>query len=141
MPGIIVPDAEVIMVAWARQNAEINALIAGRVATTKPDTHAYPFLRVFRIPGFTRDRHMPIDHAYIQWDAYGRRKEGGPDYRSASQLARTLVAEAAEAEDILVPTLGVILGFDIIDGPARQPEPEQEWARFRVDMEAMIRGI
>jgi hypothetical protein len=141
----LIPDVETVAVEWAKNNAALQVLIGAapdqRVATRLPKSLVFPFLRVVRIPPGTRDSgESEIDHANLQWDAYGKREKGGPDYVGASGVARTLVEELEKAKGV-VGSAGYIMGARIIAGPYRVEEPETEWARFLVESVMSVRRI
>lgn len=133
----LIPDAEVVMVAWAKADTDLDALVAGRVATNLPEDpeSKFPFLRVLRVGGTRDSGEAPVEHAVLQWDAYAVRGA----YQSASQVARTLVA----ALDVWTPgpvgAVGWVYGHRILTGPVRVNEPETGWARFRVDVQTTFR--
>ena len=133
----VIPDAEVVVVAWAKANTPLLALIGGRVATRIPTENteqviASGFLRVRRIGGGRSETEAPLDTALMQVDAYASRKNGQPDYAKASQIARTFVA-AAEAVRGVALASGHIYGFSRFSGPRDVDEPETGWARFQTD--------
>jgi hypothetical protein len=154
MPTVLLPDAELVAVNWARTNPAIAAIVGGRVATRLPETSrlTFPFLRVFRVATGTAERsEAPTDVALLQWDAFADGSlEGGQDYGTASLLARTVAAELTvfdgyqgDPVDRRV-TLGdgseaIIDGSQVSSGPDRQTEPTTGWARYRLDTLVQIR--
>lgn len=136
----VLPDAEVIAVAWAKADPDLTALLSGRVATRLPADPTFPFLRVFRVTG-GREDNVPIDGALLQWDAFAAAHAGSsrPDHAAASDVARTLVAKASEFSGPIGE--GFVYGFSRIIGPQRVSEPDREWARYRVDMLLTIRAL
>jgi len=128
----LLPDAEVIAVAWARNNPALNSLLSGRVSTRLPSSPTFPHLRVFRVSGTVDDGEAPLDQAHLQWDAYAGTGAASPDYETASLVARTLIAQTRNG-GIKVPDIGTILGFQILAGPTRMDEPTTGWARYLVE--------
>lgn len=139
MVALVMPDAESIAVSWAKATADLTALLGTKIATRLPAKVDLPFLRAIRVGGGPEDLEADIDGALIQWDAYAARSGANgetPDYRTASLIARTLVAAArASANMPIVPASGDaawVYGFTVTSGPIRMDEPTN-WARFRVD--------
>lgn len=148
---MILPDAEKLAVAWVRANPALRVLLGyqvgppvvnARVATSLPEKPTWPFLRVIRIPGGTRDPDVPWDWSRLQFDAYAGRRAAGADVASASLVARTLVEQldALDGAETIVGE-GVILGCQISQGPVPVPEPETEWARFLVEAVLVVASL
>ncbi len=144
----VIPDVETVVVQWAKDDALLDVIHNGRVATNLPEDPfnqdsgtpiTDPFITVFRVGG-QPDRKFDglIDRALIQIDCYG--PPGG--YRQASHAARTLVARAhifvgsvaASGPD----NLAWVFGYEIVTGPRRVHEPETNWARYIVEMFANV---
>lgn len=92
----MVPDAERIVSAWLRDQAEITALVEQRVYTALPEGPTFPLLRITRIGGAPiSSQPLHLDAATIQFDAYG-----GPK-KTALTIAET-VRELLSTEDFRV---------------------------------------
>lgn len=136
------PDSESLMVAWARANPEITALVGSRVGTRLPKEPTFPYLTVFRVGGPPDGvEGGAIDEALLQWDCYGDKKTRVPDYAAASLLARTLVEQVEINEGGRVGTVGAILGMTVVNGPRRQEEPTTGWARYIVETQLLAAEI
>lgn len=138
----LIPDAEAVMVAWAKADVGLLALHAGRVASRLPRENTelqFPFLRVVRIAGGRSATEAPLDTALLQWDAYAGRTENQPDFAKASRIARTLVASAAQVRGLVVGD-AFVYGFSRFVGPRRVDEPETGWARFQLDCHVTFRA-
>lgn len=129
------PDAERLAVAWAKADAPLAALLAGRVATRLPNAWTSPFLRVVQLDG-DRDVEAPVGSAFLQWDAFAR----DLDFTSASAVIRTLIGQAMNVNGLIVAT-GNLYGFSAVSGPRRFEEEETGFARFQVDMFLTIREL
>lgn len=146
---LVLPDAEQVAKAWAKTVPDLVALVDGRVSSRlpsdlgQPGGSEFPWLRVFRVPGTAPDTTGAFDYALMQWDAFAEGPgddRGAPNYKSASQVARTLEAHLQELGNDLAPvTLTVdgeavtIRGAEVVVGNHRLPEPQTGWARIRVD--------
>lgn len=163
MPIVVLPDIELVAVTWARADPHIAAIVEGRVATKLPsaDRLTFPFLRVFRVATATPvNEETPRDIALLQWDAFGEGSlDGKQDFRSSSQLARTLKAKletlngytdvSPATRRVVLPesaiaegdtTEAIIDGVQVSSGPDRRPEPSTGYARFQVDALMSIRA-
>jgi hypothetical protein len=133
----LVPDAEVLAVAWAKADLDLQPLLGGvgkvRVATKLPHELILPFLRVVWVPGSTEHWEQPLAAQLLQWDAYAKKN----DYAAASDLIRTVIAKAKLFSGPIGG--GWIYSMMPLSGPERVEEPETEWARFRCDMEIVVR--
>lgn len=79
----LLPDAEVMFIAWAKANAALLALHSGRVGTKLNAT--LPALRVTRVGGVASEHYQ--DDPSLQVEAWGA------DQGAASLLARTVVEQ------------------------------------------------
>lgn len=144
----VIPDAETVVVQWAKDDPELALLHNGRVATNLPEDpfgqdsgtpNTDPFIAVFRVGGQPqRGFDGLIDRALIQLDVYGP----PGDYRGASHAARTLVAQAHTFTGSVAASgpdnLAWVYGYEIVTGPRRVHEPETGWARYIVEMFANV---
>lgn len=133
------PSVERLCVEWAKGNAALNGVVAGRVATRLPHQPTFPFLTVFRVAGGPEDFDLPVDQALCQWDAYADvNTSGTPDYGTADNLARLLVTEARAATVNVALTEGWLYGMTVID-LRRIDEDALRWARYQVDTLVTVR--
>lgn len=136
------PNAERLAVQWAKANAALTAVVAGRVATKLPsDWGGDNFIRVVVVdvlPGVAEsgDLGLPI----LQWDVYGKGEQGGnPPFGATHDLAAILLYEAERAVDWRHAELGAIGSFAYVNGP-RQVEPDAPvWARWQLDMTCAVK--
>lgn len=132
----LIPDAEVVAIAWAKADADLGALGVEIASTLPRNPEAkFPFLRGFRVGGGRDAAEAPIDGALLQWDAYSVHG----DYATASLVARTLVAKAERAGNF-VTAGGFVYGMTRSSGPRRVDEPVTGWARYQVDLVLTLRG-
>lgn len=127
-------SAERTLVAWAKANTPIDAIVAGRVATKLPADPTFPFLRL-RLAGGAPDLgEAPLDQVLVQFDCYGT------DDASADLLERTLVDELDKLNGATATNgHGFLYGARTISA-RRTPEPDTGWARFTVDSTITIRN-
>lgn len=90
----LLPDAERLLSAFVRAQAEVTALVSDRVYTMLPATKEFPLVRLQRVGGTTdatpNDDALLRDAAVLQVEAYGGPKS------VAWQLADTLRACIAQ---------------------------------------------
>lgn len=82
-------SVERLCVAWAKANTNINALVAGRVASRFPANPTLPFIRVWKVGGGP-DTSEALDVALVQWDL----RAASPE--AADVLERTVIGECVE---------------------------------------------
>jgi hypothetical protein len=130
----VIPDAELVAEAWAKQNAAIAEVVSDHVATSLPKTLPPDFLRVVQVDvrGLVAET-QDVALAFLQWDAYAYKGHKiNPDWGKASLIARTLIKSMELERGVQIPGLGYVVDFASIFGPRKQPEATG-WARFRVD--------
>ena len=132
------PDAEVLLVNFVKDNGALNALLSGRVATRLPKEPTMPFMRVFRAAGTVDPGEAPLDQALMQVDCFGASGDTTPDYASASAVARTFIEQATNFRGA-VGSYGTILGMTVQSGPRRIEEPATGYSRYLVEMLLMSR--
>lgn len=144
----MIPDAEPIVVAWAKSVAAITDLVGGsgaaaRIATRLPKNWTPTALRMFAIPAGEGLVAEGPDAAtsIIQIDAFAKSTGESPDYATASLLARTVHAEAWAASDVHIVGRGMLIDFGSITVPRRVEEPDAKWARFTFEATAAVRSI
>lgn len=85
----VLPDIEKIVIQWALNTAELDALFANRIYGAVPANPTFPLARITRIGGLPTSRLLWLDNALLQVDVWG-----GP--KSTTRLcAETLRAHAA----------------------------------------------
>lgn len=83
----LLPDAEQLVSAYLRANADITAVVAQRVYTEIPNDPTFPLVRLTRVGGVpVTQRPLHLDVATIQFDCYG-----GPK-KTAQNIAQTIRA-------------------------------------------------
>lgn len=122
------PDAERLLSAFLRDQAEVAALVAARVYTVLPEAKEWPLVRLQRVGGISEgtpdDDALLRDVPTLQVDAYGGAKA------MAWQVADTVRAVVAERAKGAHPTGWVERA---VLGTARyMPDPTFEPARPRV---------
>lgn len=132
------PSPERTMVAWAKANSPLAALVAGRVATRLPADPTFPFLTVRQIGGGPDGSDAPVDEPLLQWDCYGAATAQGKV--DADQLARTLVDELETRNPEVVTGEGYVYGHQVLDQRSVE-EPATGWARYMVTSIATIRAL
>lgn len=144
MPLVVLPDAEIVAVEWARAQPDLAGHYFGRVSTRlpAPDRLTFPWLRAFRVATAGNDSSdAPLDVPLVQFDSFAAgTPDGDRDYASASRGARILAA-ALEALNqpggsIRVSTPdgdAILTGARVGAGPDRVDEPVTGWARYRLD--------
>ena len=120
-----------LLVAWAKANTALTALLSGRVATNLPANPLMPFLRITLAAGASDSGEAPIDQPIMQFDCYDD-DEAGLDV-----LERALRDEIAAATHI-TNAHGHLYGLTVISWAPR-PEPNTGWYRMQVDAIATIR--
>lgn len=73
MPLDVLADAELVAVAYLRQQSDVAALVGARVSTELPANPTYPLLKVTRIMGVPAVPRR-LDAAYLQVEAYADTK-------------------------------------------------------------------
>ena len=142
------PDAEILFRKWALDTTGISDIVSTRVATRLPDNATLPFLVVTQLGGSPSSDEALIYEANLFIDAYGGKygsagTRGQPDYASAYNLAKAVVANAFDYLPTKVTSdggeTGIIHGFTSISGPTRIEEPELGLARYNIEV-VMIYG-
>ena len=120
-----------LLVAWAKANGALDALLDGRVATDLPANPALPFLRITLGAGASDSGEAPIDQPIMQFDCYAA------NAADLDVLERTLRDEMAATTHI-TNTHGHLYGLTVLSWAPR-PEPNTGWHRMQVDAIATIR--
>jgi hypothetical protein len=123
-PTVILPDVESLVVQYLKQSDRVSALVDGRVSGDLPSRPTFPAVTVLLVSD-----NVPIEQhltgAWIQLDCFGTTRE------EARLLARTVQAVmsawAGEFNDAVVHCETII-------GVRRMPEPEDNRARYQVNM-------
>lgn len=123
------PQVEPLLIEWAKANTNLAAIHGGRVASRLPNNPPLPFLTVFRVTG-SPEVGLPIDQAFVQWDAYAGTAGATPDYGVADVLALTLINELRAAEN-LSTSFGWLYGATVLDY-GRVEADDLRWARYRI---------
>jgi hypothetical protein len=146
--GILIPDPEVVAVAWARQNPDLTALFEelappgaphpGSVSTRMPNAPVWPWVIASLIDGGPDPGEaIPLGMAMIQWDVYAGRLAAdrfGADWASASAMARRLEAELRDAEEVALAIEGggFLRSARVTSRPRKVPDPGG-LGRFQLD--------
>ena len=134
------PDGEVVARDWVWNNVPTRSLLDNgngtyRCATDLPTTPTFPFLTVTAIDVQYPNEDVSMADVYLQFDSYGARGWDAtppvlsPDIRSASIVARTLVAELRSSTHQSLTPAGTynndafLFGFQILGGPRDVSEP------------------
>lgn len=120
-----------LLVAWAKANTALNAILAGKVATSLPASPPLPFLRITLGAGASDDGEAPIDQPIMQFDCYAANEA------DLDVLERTLRDECRAAIHIS-NSHGHLYGLTVLSWAPR-PEPNTGWHRMQVDAIATIR--
>lgn len=120
-----------LLVAWAKANTALTAILSGQVSTKLPAPPPMPFLRITLAAGASDSGEAPIDHPIMQFDCYDD-DEAGLDV-----LERTLRDEMA-ATVHFSNSHGHLYGLTVLSWAPR-PEPNTGWHRMQVDAIATIR--
>jgi hypothetical protein len=123
-PTVILPDVESLVVQYLKASDLVTALVDGRVSGDLPSRPTFPAVTVLLVSD-----NVPIEQhlagAWIQLDCYGTTRE------EARLLARTvhavMSAWAGTFNDAVVHCETII-------GVRRMPEPEDNRARYQVNM-------
>jgi hypothetical protein len=135
--AVLVPDAEVVAVAWARQDPDIARVLLelapqgaspGGVSTSMPKVPTFPHVIVNGIRSDPVGEAIPMGMEWIQWDVYGARLRSGgigADWATASLVARTIEAKARDTEDVAVDVTGgaFIRSMTVITRPRPMADP------------------
>jgi hypothetical protein len=89
-----IPDAKALTAAYLRDDAEVRAIIGGRVGTKTPDTTDKPWIRIHQI-GDESGFPLHLVTVHLQLDCYGGSDRAKAEGES-SLLART-VREALDS--------------------------------------------
>ncbi len=114
----LLPDAEVLVVAFLADHPDLIPLHDGAVATHLPAER--PAIRVTRLPGPTNAPEEDTPELQVEcWAA---------DQDEASVLARSVVAVSPDLKGD--HDEGVVAGVEVTLGPTYQPDPDTEEPRY-----------
>jgi len=132
--SVIYPDVMAGVRAWARADADLAALVAGRVFFRIPDRPVYPLIRLYRAGGGPMPGEAPLVTARVAFDCWAA------DYATASRLARTVESSA----DQLVPGVAAagVWFYDASPDQSRDlPDPASGRPRVVVDVLFTCRAV
>lgn len=116
MTVTLLPSAEQVMVAWLTSQADITALVGGRVGTRLNGT--LPAIRVTRVGNASSD--VWQDNAALQVECWAAEH----DQATADTLVRTVVAALPSIRHTTVPG-GTVYTYSITAGPFWSPDDPQ----------------
>lgn len=96
-----IPDAKVLVSAYLRADADIQAIVVDRVGVRTPDTTDEPWIKITQI-GDTAATNAPFLHSmmvHLQLDCYG-----GADRYTAEGEASLLARTSREVLDAMPPS-------------------------------------
>lgn len=117
----LLPDAELLAVNALRTDADLIALVAGRVYTAVPAEPTFPLVRVTRIGGVpVISQHLDV--ARLQVDVWGATKYQARTVAAAAQAVLHTIA-GIHAE-------GVVTAVEDDLGLSWQPDQETDQPRY-----------
>lgn len=150
MPAIVLPAAEVVVIAWAKATASILSLVATDPDTGQPaiasslpktglDAIPYPFLTFASDPGsidLFSGENIPIIDCFLQVDTFAKSKP------VASNLVQTVLAEIRALHELPYASRefagAVIHGGRMLVGPRPFIERDHVYERFSTDIAVVI---
>lgn len=118
MALVLLPDAEVLVVAFLAAHPDLALLHAGEVGTALSNER--PAIRVTRLPGPSNAPEE--DTPELQVECWADTQD------AASVLARSVVAASPELKG--AHPEGVVAGVEVTLGPTYQPDPDTEEPRY-----------
>lgn len=126
-------DAERLVSAWLRAQAEVTAVVGPRVFVgLVPAGQAFPLVTVERIGGVPHPGPLHLDRARLQIDAWGRGSTASPvpsgraQVRDLAALVQALLHERLPGRH----ELGVVTAVEEDLGLSWSPDPEDGRDRF-----------
>lgn len=124
MTVTLLPDIEMLVSRFLREQEEITDLVDDRVYTVVPKDPTWPLLRLQRVAGApVLSRPLHVDAPTIQLDAYADTKA---EAHTLMATARAVIAERLEG----VHDLGVVCGVTF-GSMSWLPDPSYSPARAR----------
>lgn len=141
MTDVLMPDALVVAVAWAKANTAVAALFGTNVSTRIPSGDWSVWLRPGLITSSVEIAEgVAVIMAAVQWDSYARTTKKSPDLATASLGARTVATELAAVSDYTIAGKGTLASAGGFVGPLPGEEEEgSKLARFQLDSLLIVR--
>lgn len=131
---ILSPASEQLVIDYLKAQADVNALVSGRVSTARPSNPTDPSVTITRFGGLLQEADW-IDTPVIQVDIWARTRTEAENVMRTVRAAMSYQAIAGEH------TLGIVTSSYETAGPGWLPDPITSLSRYTFDVQLTVHPV